>query len=245
MFACCDESGIDGKSRWWSFGVLWLPDEALVPRFEADIMEARQRLHCYGEFKWSSVTDQMLPAYIALLDLTFALPDLRITNMVVDSHELDPEESKKYHADRQEAYLKFMRMIIQKRLPTMVGNGHHDFTFVYDRLGVKGDHKKQFRKVLRADMEKVARTKGVDCKYAHLSQGNSAVVSLLQAVDLVIGATRAAWAEELDGANSKAKYAICERIEKWAGVPLLDHGHGWNRHYNLFWMRFDKSRTTR
>lgn len=60
---------------------------------------------------------------------------------------------------------------------------------------------------------------------------------------LVIGATRAAWAGELDGANSKAKYAICERIEKWVGVPLLDHGHGWSRHYNLFWMRFDKSRT--
>lgn len=245
MFACCDESGINGGSRWWSFGVLWLPDDGLVPQFEADVTALRQRRKCWGEFKWSKLSKRMLPTYSEFLDLALRLPDLRFTTMIVDSHELGAEEMKKYHADKKEAYLKFMRMLVQKRLPTMVDRGHLDFTMLYDELSVKGDHKRRFREFMLGDMRNVASGKGVKCRYVHLSQGNSAVAHLLQATDLITGATRATWADELDGPQGEAKQAICKQVEGWADTTLLDFRRGWNRYYNLFWMRFDKSRKTR
>jgi Protein of unknown function (DUF3800) len=245
VFACCDESGIDGASRWWAFGVLWLSDDSVLPQFEADITALRQRRKCYGEFKWSKLTKTMRPTYSDFLSVALALPDLQFTSMIVDSHELDPKESKKYHADEKEAYLKFMRMLVQKRLPVMVDAGHRDFTMVYDKLSVKGGHKRRFREFLLGDMERVALGKGVDCKYLHLSQGNSAAVSLLQAADLLTGATRATWAGETGGPQGAAKRDLCSQIETWAGTTLLDFSRGWNRYYNLFWMRFDKTRKQR
>jgi hypothetical protein len=46
MFACCDESGIHKKSRWAVFGAMWLSDDSLLPGFERDATELRQRMKC-------------------------------------------------------------------------------------------------------------------------------------------------------------------------------------------------------
>jgi hypothetical protein len=48
MFACCDESGIHPKSRWWVIGAMWLPDDQRLPAYEAAATELRQRTNVDG-----------------------------------------------------------------------------------------------------------------------------------------------------------------------------------------------------
>src|SRR5689334_2200695 len=102
--------------------VLWLPDDHQVPRFEHDVTRLRQEHNCWGEFKWSKLSNAYLPAYQDFLALGLALPDLRFTSLVVDTQLLGPEEMKRYHdkGGLKEAYLKFMSLLIRKRLPDMV-----------------------------------------------------------------------------------------------------------------------------
>lgn len=96
MFACCDESGIDKKARWWVFGVAWLPHDE-VAELEADCIRVRQASGCWGEFKWGNVTVKMLDAYSALLAAALSRGDLRYTSMVVDKKQLTEKEIQRSH----------------------------------------------------------------------------------------------------------------------------------------------------
>lgn len=236
MFACCDESGIHSKSRWWSFGVLWLPDDALVPRFEADATALRQRKNCWGEFKWSKLSSRYLPVYSDFLSLALDLPEIRFTGLVVDTKLLSAREMKQYHAKggKEEAYLKFMRLLVKERSAVMAREGHADFTLLYDKLSVGTDRRKTFRDVLQNDMRGLARTRRNGCKYVHLSQANSAVTHLMQAVDLLTGATYAAWEKTLEGGQGEARRQLCEQVEGWSNARLTNENLGWDHRLNIW-----------
>jgi hypothetical protein len=239
VFACCDESGIHTQSRWWVIGAFWLPDDAHLPSYEAEVTALRQRTKCWGEFKWEKVGSKSpLKAYQDFLRLTLGLPDLRFTSIVVDTDLFTPADMKKYHEDggRREAYLKFMRLLLQKRIAGFVRGGHRDFTLLYDRLSaVPQPLARDFRRILADDMKRIAVGAGVKCQFVHLSPVNSAGVHLVQAADLLTGATRAAWQNEpATEAKQAARDAVSSVITGWAGADLTHMGFSPSRYYNLW-----------
>jgi hypothetical protein len=221
VFACCDESGIHAKSRWLVFGALWLPDDSLLPGFEADATQLRQQTKCWGEFKWSSLTPTYLGAYQELVRRALALPEIKFSSIVVDASALTQAEMKQFHGKggRNEAYRKFMRLLLRERMKRWVDGGARNFTLLYDR--VKGDQelRSDFTRFLRGDVRRMAQqTPG--CELVHLSQVNSATSHLMQATDLLTGATWAAWMNEPE-ANAKkraARATLTKHIETWAGA---------------------------
>jgi len=61
MLGCCDESGTQKGSRWWTYGAIWLPYDSLA-RFEAEAVKVRQRHNCWGEFKWNGLSHRVIGA---------------------------------------------------------------------------------------------------------------------------------------------------------------------------------------
>lgn len=226
MFVTLDESGIHPGSSWMAFGVLWLPDNALVPGFEAAVTKIRQDHGFWAEVKWSAVDREYIDAYLAFAEALFGLPGLRLDVRVVKAAEIDKAKIREYNgsAGRSLAYLKFMRRTIQHRIgPRGVAIGQKDYVLLYDNVSGKDDIKQDFRNYLRSDLAAAARAQSAEgCQFRTITNASSKVVSLLQAVDLLTGATCAAWTG--DRANNHAKQSAREvltrRIEAWRGAPL-------------------------
>jgi hypothetical protein len=216
---------------------MWLPDDTLLPQYEADATALRQKSKCWGEFKWEKVTPTHVDTYKEFLQLTLGLPKLKFTSLVVDTELFAPAEMKKYHAEggRHVAYLKFMRMLLKQRIRRYVDQGHRDFSLLYDRLAVSREQAGEFHSILTTDMRKFADAKGAECRFEHLSQVNSAMLHLMQATDLLTGATWSAW-EKAGGGGKKAtpRKAIREQIEEWADGLLTDTRFHSTRYYNLW-----------
>ena len=218
-------------------GASWLPDDGRLPEYEAAVTELRQQTNCWGEFKWEKVDPAWIDPYQRFLRLSLALPRLKFTSMVIDTRLLTPDEMKRYHPEggRPEAYLKFMRLLLKERIKRFVSQGHRDFTLLYDKLSVERKLARGFRDVLSQDMENLRAAKGTECRFVHLSPVNSATVHLMQATDLLTGATRAAWEKRHDTSGKKAaRQAVTEQIVAWAGGDLTDAGFSSTRYYNLW-----------
>jgi hypothetical protein len=91
-------------------------------------------------------------------------------------------------------------------------------------------------------MQKIAGKRGAKCRFVQLAPVNSAIVHLVQAADLLTGATHFAWENKSDASSKKTtREALTHQIESWAGGPLTKGFHS-SRHYSLWiW----KPRTTR
>jgi hypothetical protein len=143
-----------------------------------------------------------------------------------------------YHGTggRQEAYLKFMRLLLKYRIDGFVEEGHRAFTLLYDRLSsVRSELAGEFREVLVRDMQNVAIRRGVDCTFAHLSPVNSATLHLVQATDLLTGATRSAWEKDpTPGGKQESREALIAQIVEWAGFSLTNTRLARKRYYNLW-----------
>jgi hypothetical protein len=129
-----------------------------------------------------------------------------------------------------------MRLLLSFRVSPLVDLGHEKFTLLYDKLAVPGELRDTFRDVLQNDMRNIAGQKGKDCKYVHLSQVNSATLSLMQATDLLTGATWAAWEDAADRnpEREEARRALQEQIEAWAGGKLTHEDFHRTRYYSLW-----------
>lgn len=235
VFACCDESGNDKKARWWVFGVAWLPEED-VPRLEAEAIKLRQDSGCWGEFKWGKVSAQMVGAYQGLLSAAFGFDKLRFTSMVVEKRLLTRSEVKKYHqkGGSDEAYLKFMRLLLAKRIERLAEAGHDRFTILYDNLSASRDLQSTLQDVLRRDIDNISGRIGQRCRFDHLAPVDSKTLHLVQVADLITGATRYAWEGSGGGGNEPARAALREQIEEWAGGSLTHEGFRSTRFYNLW-----------
>jgi hypothetical protein len=146
---------------------------------------------------------------------------------------------KKYHSEggRDEAFVKFVRQLLKHRIKG-VEEGHLDFTVLYDKLAVREELAKRFRGFLSEDMTKLSVRRDVKCRFVHLSPVNSATLHLMQATDLLTGATWSAWEKKQDsGANRAARQAITEQIVTWAGGSLTDTSFHSTRHYSLWKLR--------
>jgi hypothetical protein len=168
-----------------------------------------------------------------LIDLALGLPDIKFTSMVVEVGAMKQAEMRKYHGKggRDEAYLKFMRLLLRERMKRWADQGTRKFTLLYDR--VKGDQELRgtFTSVLRSDVRKMP-----GCELVHLSQVNSATSHLMQAVDLLTGATWSAWMKEPESSSTKraARAAVTRQVEAWAGGPLT-HTEFWSDRYYSLW----------
>lgn len=226
MFIALDESGIHKGSPWMAFGVLWLPDDAKVPEFEATVTRIRQENGCWAEFKWCNVSARYRDAYLDFTRELIALPGLKFTIRVVEAATVEPEKIREYNGEhgRNLAYLKFMRRTIQYRIGRRgVAIGQRRFTLLFDDVSGKDDIKQRFRDYLRGDLAAAAREYSAEgCEFAQITKASSKVVALLQAVDLVTGATCSAWTEERVANPDKqaARDAITAMLEGWRGAPL-------------------------
>lgn len=240
MFGCCDESGIHSKSRWWVIGAAWLPDEQ-VPELEARAVELRQQTKCWGEFKWGKVDPRMLDPYLGLLDLALDKDrfDLRFASIVIDNDLLGKEEIAEYHSEggKDEAYLKFMRLLLSHRVKHLVPLGHTEFTLLYDKLSVRRELQGTLRDVLRSDLSNISWAQRTDRSYDHLSQADSKTPNLMQVTDLMTGATWGAWEGDTNNGNAEkaaARGVLRKRIEGWAEGELTHESFRGSRYYSLW-----------
>jgi hypothetical protein len=237
MFGCCDESGIHKKSRWWVIGAMWLPDDEHLPKYEASATAMRQQHNCWGEFKWERLGPKHLGVYEEFVRETLALPGLRFTSIVVDTDLFRKDDMQTYHAagGRSEAYLKFMRLLLKHRIRGLVDDGHRDFTVLYDKLAVRRDLVTAFRSYLQDDMTNLSVRRDTSCRFVHLAPVNSATLHLMQATDLLTGATWSAWDKTEDtGTNADARQAITDQIVAWAGGSLTNTTFNKTRYYSLW-----------
>jgi len=219
---------------------MWLPDDARLPEYEAAATELRQHTNCWGEFKWEKIDPAWLDPYREFLRRTLALPDLRFTSIVIDTELFGAEGMTTYHGTggRTEAYLKFMRLLLRERIGRFVDQGHRDFPLLYDRLSVRSELAKDFREIVSSDMKRLAARRRVPCRFVHLSPVNSATLHLMQAADLLTGATWAAWEKKHDAGSKKAaRQAVTDQITDWAGGRLTDTSFYSTRYYNLWGWR--------
>jgi hypothetical protein len=139
--------------------------------------------------------------------------------MVVDTDLFTREDLKKYHGGSKNlAYLKCMRELIRWRTRRWAEQGHRNFTLLYDKQAVRKKLSGDFREIVSYDMLNLA--KGFPgCRYVHLSPVNSATLHLLQATDLLCGATWHAWEKERASDKKAAKKVGFPHIS--ARVPLV------------------------
>lgn len=234
MFACCDESA---GSRWWVYGSVWMPDHSRLAQYEAEATSLRQRTNCWGEFKWEKVGPTHLETYQEFLKLTLAQPRLKFATIVIDTRLFTQAGMEKYHADggEQLAYLKFMRQLLRERIRRFAKRDDPGFVILYDKLSVAKKHASTFREVLMADMSNLSLEKGFELRFDHLSQANSAILHLLQAADLLTGATRWAWEGAAgSGKKAEARAKVRSQIEEWAGGDLTHESFPPGRYYSAW-----------
>lgn len=238
MFACCDESGIDGESSWIVLGALWVPDEDHLHDFEAAALRMRLRKSFWGEFKWQKVGERKLPVYRELLDLALALPDLRFTSMVIERAQVTREDLENYHeGERSRLYLKCFRKLLKRRMIRWAEQGHREFTLLWDKQSVNRKLAQDFKKFLNQDMDKLDA-----CTFKHLSPINSASLHFAQVADLLTGATRYAWeGPEATSATEEARQALRARIEAWTGESLTNENQWSANNYSLW--NWDKTKS--
>jgi hypothetical protein len=94
-------------------------------------------------------------------------------------------------------------------------------------------------------MRNISGQKRKRCEYTHLSQVNSATLPLMQATDLLTGATWAAWEDDPDRnpEREEARRVLQDQIEAWAGGTLTHEGFHRTRYYSL-WRWEPKERTS-
>ena len=233
MFVTLDESGIQKGSPWMAFGALWLPDDELVPEFEAEATRIRQRHRCWAEFKWAGLDGRYGDAYSDYMDALFALSGLTFTVMVKDTSEINEAKIRQYNGagGRSLAYLKVMRRLIQYRIgPVGVANDHRRYTLLYDDVSGRGTIKADFERFLRTDLQAAAiEHNKTNCEFVQITKANSKIVHLLQAFDLLTGATCDAWIGVESGNERKrdARRGAIARVEQWRGRSLtVQHRRG-------------------
>ena len=148
------------------------------------------------------------------------------------------EEIAEYHrGGKDEAYLKFMRLLLSHRIKYLVPLGHSEFTLLYDKLSVKRELQGTLRDVLRSDISNISWANKAICSYQHLSQADSKTLNLMQVADLMIGATWNAWEGDGDDCaprKAEARQAVRERIECWADGELTNETFRGERYYSLW-----------
>jgi hypothetical protein len=208
-----------------------------LAHYEAEAMALRQRTNCWGEFKWEKVGPGHLENYQEFLKLTLELPRLKFTTIVVDTKLFTSADMKKYHADggEQLAYLKFMRQLLRERIRRFAKKDDPGYVILYDTLSVAKKHASTFRDILKTDMSNLSLEKGFELRFDHLSQANSAILHLLQAADLMTGATRWAWeGARSSGKKAEARAEVRGQIEEWAGGDLTNENFPPGRYYSAW-----------
>jgi hypothetical protein len=144
---------------------------------------------------------------------------------------------KEYHADggEQLAYLKFMRYLLRERIRRFAKKDDPNYVILYDKLAVAKKHAATLRDVLKVDMSNLSLEKGFELRFDHLSQANSAILHLLQAADLLTGATRWAWeGAKGSGKKAEARATLRSQIEDWAGGDLTYEDFAPGRYYSAW-----------
>lgn len=234
VFTCCDES--EGN-RWWVYGAIWLPRDDRLPKYEADVTALRQRTNCWGEFKWEKLSPKHLPAYEEFVCLSLALQSVRFSTIVVDTKLFTKDDMDKYHGQggRDLAYLKFMRQLLKGRILRFASKDNPDHVVLYDKLPMDEELVSDFRSYLKYDMGRISSRKGFDVRFTHLSQADSKILNLMQAADLLTGATCWAWEGGTgSGGRANARRAIRKQIEEWAKGDLTNDSFYAGRYYSAW-----------
>lgn len=220
----CDESRHDGhtKNPYMAIGSLWMP------RDERDRISKAFRDCCRenslgGEVKWSKVSKLKLNAYKCLVDFFFDQPELQFRTIVVDQNKLD---LCRYHgSDRELGFYKFYYEMLWHWFAP--GN---EYLILLDFIQNKDAHR-------FTELRRVLENKLKGCAWiSDLTVIDSHRTPLGQLVDLLTGATAAAWCENLGSGSPKQElldYLSAKRGRSLRVVsPAPEH-----EKFNLFKIR--------
>lgn len=211
MFLALDEC--IGK-EFVTIGCLCLPQEKLSG-IEKGFVDTRLKQRCWGEIKWSKITETYLEKYQELTDIFLLQPEVtyhswtyKKPNAVARARYYGIGTSQDDVIFRQ-AYL-LIRSVIRK----CKNNGYRgSFYIVSDDSGSGPKEYKKTNELLQGDSNISGSTEIEFC-----STGNSAVIGGLQVVDLCTGAVTSSYEKELrNQPNQKFVEFLVKRNSK---VPL-------------------------
>ena len=219
----CDESRQENFHRrddpniYVLIGGVWLPAD-LRRALKGKIRDLRDRHNLHGEFKWNKVSPSRLGFYTDLVDLFFA-EDIRFRCIVLQVSELDAVQF--HQADNELMFYKFYYQLI-----------HH---WILDRnryrifVDLKTSRVHNRLQVLHRCLQNSNLTSDVVSVQALPSDE----LDILQLADVLIGAVGYRFHREH---GSRAKKAVCERVEKHIGHGIGPTTKGYEK-FNVFRFR--------
>jgi hypothetical protein len=204
--------------------------------FQQAMLLFRQSNNMWAEFKWTKVSDQKIPEYIALMDLFFSLSrSFHFKAIVVDTQEID---HRKYNKNDSE--LGFYKLMYQFLL-----HSFGDYLTPTDQCIVHLDQRttsKYKLSTLCAILNNGLKKKyGLDNKPIRNIQGlNSKDSDFIQVADILMGAI----GYEMNGAHTRtnakrAKVNLAEVIARKAGlVNLQQPTPRSSRHFSIWHFHF-------
>ena len=108
MFVACDESGLN--KRFFVIGSVWIQKERL-PELEATITDLRLRFKCWGEVKWTKITDSTPEHFVCFYEAFVQAAisaGLSFHCIIVDTEKLDERKMTEL------LHLKFMYLLLSR-----------------------------------------------------------------------------------------------------------------------------------
>ncbi len=220
----CDESrhDPDPKNPYMAIGSLWMP------RAERDQLSKAFRACCLdnelgSEIKWSKVSHQKLAAYKRLIDFFFDQVHLNYRVIVIDQSRLD--YAKFHGADRELGFYKFYYELLWQWI-----ENQNEYLILLDFIQNKEAHRfNELKKVLENKLTGRA-------WISDLTVIDSNRTPLGQLVDLLTGATAAAWCRNLSPDSPKAE--LIDYISQKRAIPILSPSSSPKiEKFNLFHIR--------
>lgn len=202
----CDESRHDGHERnpYMAIGSLWMPRDER-DRISRSFRDCCRENGLAGEVKWSKVSRLKLDAYKRLIDFFFAQPELQFRTIVVDQTKLDL--SRFHGADRELGFYKFYYEMLWHWFEQ--GN---EYLILLDFIQNKDAQR-------FTELRKVLENKLKGCAWiSDLTVIDSHRTPLGQLVDLLTGATAAAWCGNLTPESPKQE--LLDYLASKRGCPL-------------------------
>ncbi|MDP9313226.1 MAG: DUF3800 domain-containing protein [Chloroflexota bacterium] len=202
----CDEAGTHG-CRYFLIGGLWMPrhDEIALRQ---QLSEVRQDYGLRAEMHWKKVSDLMLPAYKAFVDVVLLWPAVSFKCIVVEKSRVDYNT---YHdGDKDLAFYKFYYYVISHNLES------HNLYWLYTDERSSRDAASLSK--LRLHVNERCNANGADNILRAIEPRKSHSDDLIQCADVILGSISAAWQAEV---TKQAKHDLIGHIANRFGLECL------------------------
>jgi len=203
----CDESGTD-SGRYLVIGGLWVK-RLYHPIILRQLTAFRTKYELTREIKWAKISKGYFNQYKDLLDLYFNCWNrVRFYCIVVEKQKVDWHTY--HHNDHELGFYKFYRLLIRYRM-----SGEYRYYLWADQRNNRVPNRLHTLQCY-ANMD-CTKHIGVS-PLVHVQEINSRMSDIMQLSDVLIGAVRACYCEDISG---EAKVEFCNYLQSRLGVSSL------------------------